>query len=84
MPSEIPVSTCDRLPPNRRASERPSSSADIAQRPISMAALAIRWPRTPVSRKSLTTFGPSNERPTTRGASQSRIASQEVSIVSGE
>ena len=72
MPSEIPTSTSLRVPPSRQASETPRCSAASAHIPISTAALAIRCPRKLCCRAGKTSAGLAKERPSTRGATQSR------------
>ena len=84
MPIEMPVPIRFRVPPSRDERLWPAFVAARAQAPISIAAWAISWPRRSSDRAAATSPGVSNRRPSTRGASHSRIASVAVSMLSGE
>ena len=66
-----------------RDSEIPSVRAAISQAAISTAAFAMLWPRIFSSSTGWISSGPPKSRPSTRGATHSRIAIQAVSGVSG-
>src|ERR1051325_5439833 len=84
IPSEMPVTIRSRAPPSSPESGRPHERANSSQHPISTAAFAMRWPRKSRSRMACTISGPSSCCFRMRGATQARIASHAVSIVSSE
>ena len=84
MPMEMPVPIRFRVPPSSDERLFPALVAASAQAPISIAAWAISWPRRSSARAADASSGVSKRRPSTRGASHSRMASAAVSMLSGE